>query len=110
MEEESPRSTDQVLRILLSVSVILLIVIAVLLALQTFDHPPDIWSYAIVAPKDEDLVKELNRVGALGWEVVSARRATSGEGSTAPASYELILKRRGTMDTGEKIGDPIRSK
>lgn len=53
------------MRILLSVAVVLLAVIAALLAVQTFDHPPDIWSYAVVAPKDEDLIKELNQAGAL---------------------------------------------
>jgi hypothetical protein len=76
-------------------SVALLVVIVALLAVQTFDHPPDIWSYTVLAPKDEDLIKELNHAGALGWEVVSARRAASGEGTSSTASYEMILKRRG---------------
>lgn len=86
---------DNTLRILLSVTVGLLVAIAALLAVQTFDHPPDIWSYEILAPKDEDLLKELNLAGALGWEVVSARRATSREGESSAAAYEMILKRRG---------------
>jgi hypothetical protein len=51
------------------VAVVLLAGIATLLAVETFRHPPEIWSYAVIAPKDEDLIKELNRAGSLGWEV-----------------------------------------
>jgi hypothetical protein len=83
------------LRILLSISVVLLAVIGGLIAVQTYHHPPDAWSYIILAPKDEDVIKVLNDAGALGWEVVSARRATGSEGSSTSASYEMILKRRG---------------
>jgi len=83
------------LRILLSISVALLAVIVVLIAVQTLYHPPDEWSYIVLAPKDEDLIKELNQAGALGFEVESSRRATNGEGSSSTASYEMILKRRG---------------
>jgi hypothetical protein len=92
---------EAALRILLSVAVVLLAGIAALLAVQTFDHPPDIWSYVVIAPKDEELMKDLNRAGSLGWEVVSARRATSGEGSLSNASYEMILKRRGATNLPE---------
>jgi hypothetical protein len=85
------------MRILLSIAVVLLAVIAALLALQTFEHPPDKWSYGIVAPKDDDLIETLDRLGSMGWEVVAARRATSGEGVYSTASYEMILKRRGVI-------------
>jgi hypothetical protein len=73
----------------------LLFVIAGLLGLETFSHPPDRWSYMIIAPKDEDLLKQLDEAGAQGWEVISSRRASSGEGSRSTMSYEMILKRRG---------------
>ena len=65
------------MRVLLSIIVVLLVGIAALLGVQTFNHPPDRWSYAIISPDDKDLTRELNRAGAEGWEVVSARRATS---------------------------------
>ena len=113
MREETPQLPDRVARTLLTLAVILLSVIAVLLGFPLFDHPPDTWSYSIVAPKDDDLIMALNKAGAAGWEVVSARRATSGEGSTATASYELILKRQGAtkpLEPEEKIGDPINPK
>ena len=83
------------MRILLSIAVFLLAVIAGLLTILTFNRPADTWSYVILAPKDENLIKELNQAGALGWEIVAARRATSGEGALSSASYEIILKRRG---------------
>jgi len=55
-----------------------------------------------MAPKDENLIEELNEAGGQGWEVIAARRATSSE-SGHPASYEVILKRRGaTMPENKK--------
>jgi hypothetical protein len=60
---------DTLLRVLLSISVAVLAVIAVLIAVQTFYHPPDEWSYIVLAPKDEDLIKELNQAGALGLKL-----------------------------------------
>jgi hypothetical protein len=110
MNEQTPsQSTDMGLRVLALISVLLLGVIATLLVLQTFDRPPETWSYTVLAPKDEELLTDLNQAGALGWEVVSARRAVTGDGSST-ASYELILKRRGTTYIERQIGAPIRSK
>jgi hypothetical protein len=64
----------------LAIVMLLLAAITVLLGIQTFNQPSDTWSYTILAPTDENLIKELNRAGAAGWEVVSARRATGAEG------------------------------
>lgn len=47
------------------------------------------FEYMIESPPDETLLKEINASGAVGWELVSARRAI-GEGK---ASYEMIYKR-----------------
>jgi len=98
MAEENAQLSGDVSRILASllVAVALLLGITVLVGVQTFNHPSEVWSYTILAPNDDNLIKDLNRAGASGWEVVSARRATSGEGAAAAASYELILKRRGS--------------
>ena len=79
----------------LAVVILLLVAIAVLLGIQLFNQPSDTWSYIILAPTDENLIKELNKFGAVGWEVVSARRATGSEGSASKPAYEMILKRHG---------------
>jgi Domain of unknown function (DUF4177) len=47
------------------------------------------WEYAVIAPPDEKFQAELARMGAQGWELVSARRTVT---SGVPA-YELIFKR-----------------
>ena len=101
------QAPDKIVRFLLSISVVLLFAIAGILAFHALDGLDQTWSYTIVAPKDDDLIKELNRAGAGGWEVVAARRATNGEGEKATASYELILKRRGATNIEPKLGDPI---
>jgi hypothetical protein len=41
----------------------------------------------------------LDKAGALGWELVSARRATSGIGVGSTAFYEMIFKKRGISPT-----------
>lgn len=52
------------------------------------------WEYRIASPSDEDLQAQLRALGADGWEIVSARRATSSDGGgRTAASYEMILKR-----------------
>ena len=48
------------------------------------------WEYMIEAPGDSTLSVALDRLGSEGWELVSARRATSDFG---PVSYEMIFKR-----------------
>lgn len=74
----------------------LLVLIVALLAaiLYQITPRPEEWEYAILAPADGQLTKELNMAGMAGYEVVSARRASSGEGSAARAAYEMILKRK----------------
>jgi hypothetical protein len=62
--------------------------------LPFFFGAPDRWEYRIEAPSDYALTEELDGYGRDGWEVVSARRATSGSGYATMASYEFILKRR----------------
>ena len=52
--------------------------------------PAPTYEFQVVAFDDEKLVDELNKIGAAGWDIVSARRAM-GEGRTA--SYELIVRR-----------------
>src|SRR5688572_5526681 len=51
------------------------------------------WEYTIDSPPDEQLPGRLKTLGANGWEIVSARRATSKVGDETVASYEMILKR-----------------
>ena len=49
------------------------------------------WEYKIAAPSDEHFDAEMSTWGHDGWELVSARRASSG--SEHIMSYEVILKR-----------------
>lgn len=56
--------------------------------LYSLENPT--WKYAVVSIPDRDLELNLTRLGAEGWEIVSARRATDG----LIARYELICKHR----------------
>lgn len=66
-----------------------------LLAMIWHNQTQDKFSYVITSPLDTRLEFELNQLGALGYEVVAARRATVGHGEGSEARYELILKRKG---------------
>ena len=50
---------------------------------------PKQWEYRVEAPSDYRFSEEMNEWGEEGWELASARRATSSTG----ASYEVVLKR-----------------
>lgn len=66
------------------------------------------WEYAIEAPKDEDLGTRLQLLGAAGWEIVSARRAT-GEATNGKttAAYEMILRRPTETLSSRSEGLPL---
>ena len=55
--------------------------------------PPE-FEYMVAAPKDYAFDSQLTALGKQGWEVVSARRATSSNEYDKTASYEVILKRQ----------------
>lgn len=64
------------------------------------------WEYSIEAPRDADLPDRLRTLGASGWEVVSARRATSQVLGETVAAYEMILRRPATSDGGDTASPP----
>lgn len=51
------------------------------------------WEYAIESPADEQFRARMEVLGGAGWEIVSARRATSDVDGKAVASYEMIMRR-----------------
>ena len=69
--------------------VLLLLVAIGIIVFLTF---PARWQYEVVFIPDADLVARMNSLGADGWDVVSARRATEGRNVNS-MGYELILKR-----------------
>jgi hypothetical protein len=49
------------------------------------------WEYRVESVSDLRFEAEANLFGSEGWQVVSARRATQGEGG--PPVYEFVLMR-----------------
>ena len=47
-----------------------------------------------VSPQDEKLHSDMDRYGAFGWEVISARRTSDGNRENPTMSYEFLMKRR----------------
>ena len=64
------------------------------------------WEYSIEAPRDEDLAERLRFLGSSGWEIVSARRATSQVRGETVAAYEIILRRPAAEAVDEATGLP----
>jgi len=52
------------------------------------------WEYKLESPPDFIFEERMAKYGRDGWELVSARRATSGIAESGSASYEMIFKRR----------------
>ena len=87
----------------LSAIALLLVLILLVLGGQMFLNRalPEQWQYTIAAPKDEELKTALDKLGAAGWELVSARRASDGDSRNPKMSYEMIFKKRGSAtETG----------
>jgi len=74
----------------LSIIIFLLIVIFSLLATNFYPPQNTQFEYKLISPHDIVFEVEMNRMGKEGWEIVSARRATS---KYSDAVYEVILKR-----------------
>jgi hypothetical protein len=60
---------------------------------------PETWQYMIAAPKDTEMQAVVDRLGADGWELILARRASDGA-TQATMSYEMIFKKRGAAPGG----------
>lgn len=72
--------------------ILLLAVIADVTVWNSF-RPVTKWEYKVEAVPDLHFEEGVNVIGEDGWEIVFARRASSGEGSSANFSYEMIFKR-----------------
>lgn len=78
-----------------------LIALILLLAIALFQGMPffapsvrPAYEYTIISIPDESLESGVNLMGAKGWDMVTARRATSGSGYESKAAYEMIFKRQ----------------
>lgn len=49
------------------------------------------WEYLIEGPTDEQLQAKLQALGSAGWELVSARRATTEVGGKTAGIYEMAI-------------------
>ena len=73
--------------------IIALLCIGLGLPFWSFSRPIPRFEYLVAAPGDTLFEVEMNALGKQGWEIVSARRATSGSEYSRSASYEVILNR-----------------
>lgn len=75
--------------------VALLAIIAVLQVVPILapDRVAPRYEYRVEDLKDEDLLKDLDRLGDGGFDIVFARRAMIGEGDNREGAYEVILRR-----------------
>lgn len=75
------------------VVVILLLFVALGLPIFKFAKPIEQWEYRIESPSDISLETDLAALGSEGWELVFARRASSGDEYARTVRYEMIFKR-----------------
>ncbi|MEH2295524.1 type IV pilin-like G/H family protein [Nostoc sp.] len=78
------------------INTVLLLGIMIVLTTNLFTtnkSRPIFWEYKIESINDVVFDATMDRMGSNGWELTSARRALSGEGSSSQGLYEVILKR-----------------
>jgi hypothetical protein len=75
-------------------AVLILLLLVTATGLYIHREVPESWQYMIAAPKDGEFQEVMDRLGAAGWELVFARRA-SESGVPSSMSYEMIFKKRG---------------
>lgn len=63
---------------------------------------PKLWEYKITGVEDLAFDTTMQRLGAEGWEMTSARRAVSGEGESSRGLYEVIFRRQITQSKAEQ--------
>lgn len=67
------------------------------------------WEYKVESVEDSAFELTMHRMGAEGWELASARRAVSGEGSSSRGLYEVIFKRPATKAQIQENGRKLES-
>jgi hypothetical protein len=88
------KSTDKGLTV---IAVLLALLLIAVCGIGWINRPlPDSWVYMVAVPRDAELLNQLDKYGADGWELVYARRASDGDRYSPTMSYEVILKKRGT--------------
>ncbi|MHC5597701.1 MAG: type IV pilin-like G/H family protein [Nostoc sp.] len=81
------------------INTVLLLGIMIVLTTSLFTSNksrPILWEYKIESIDDVVFDAAMHRMGSNGWELTSARRALSGEGSSRQGLYEVIFKRPAT--------------
>ncbi|WP_416667859.1 type IV pilin-like G/H family protein [Egbenema bharatensis] len=63
---------------------------------------PGVWEYKVEGVEDLSFDYKMQQLGAEGWEVISARRAVSGEGSSSRGLYEVIVRRPTTQAQAQR--------
>lgn len=73
--------------------IIALLCLGFILSIWSALKPTPKWEYRIVAVPDITFKIGIAELGDDGWELVTARRASSGEGKSTEFSYEMVFKR-----------------
>ena len=101
-EEQSPARWQFNAVIGLLALVVLLTIISIGQKWTEQPKAAPMWEYAIQKVADPAFNETMNRLGANGWELVSARRATSDDlasNSKPVFYYEVIFRRPATTAT-----------
>lgn len=101
-EEQSPARWQLNAVIGLLALVVLLTIVSLGQKWSELSKPAPKWEYAIQQVPDASFVETMNKAGANGWELVSARRATSDDLASNPKPvfyYEMIFRRPATTAT-----------
>lgn len=111
MEEQSPVARVQPWQVNVVIALlVLLIIVAATHTWKSYQAPQPVrWEYTVKNVPDADFYVEMGSLGAEGWELVSARRASVGEinvlANPKPEfRYEMIFRR--PVGRGRPVAGP----
>lgn len=99
MEDQSPARVQPWQINVVIALLVLLIAVAATHTWKSYQAPPPMkWEYAVKSVPDANFNNEMMMLGAEGWELVAARRASAGEinliANPKPEfRYEMIFRR-----------------
>ena len=93
--ETADRDRSSIVKLLIGIVLLLLLVVAAqgCQIVRGMSVKSQSWDYIIDGPADDELKGRLQALGSAGWELVSARRATSDRNGKTMGIYEMIFRR-----------------
>jgi hypothetical protein len=88
------KTFDLIFKLVILIAGLIFIVVSLIPMIFGTSTQPIQYEYRVESPSDYSFQSDMNSYGKDGWQLVFARRASSGSGYSATFGYEVILMRK----------------